>query len=56
MTKLKTSMFYAYHDSYGWTIGRTWNAGLDALFAVERGPRTFATRADAEVFIQSICQ
>lgn len=56
MTNLKASMFYCYQDQYGWTIGRAWNAGLDALFAVERGPRTFATRSDAEAFIQSICQ
>jgi len=53
---LKTSMFYAYQDQYGWAVAIVPNAPYAAFPAVYGGPRTFGTRAQAEVFIKSICQ
>ena len=53
---LKTSMFYAYQDQYGWTVATVPSAPYAAFRATYDGPRTFDTRAHAEAFIQSLCQ
>jgi len=52
---LKTSMFYAYQDQYGWAVAIVPNAPYAAFRATYGGPRTFYTRAQAEAFICSIC-
>lgn len=53
---LKTSMFYAYQDQYGWTVATVTGAPYAAFRAAYDGPRTFDTRALADAFIQSLCQ
>jgi hypothetical protein len=52
---LKTSMFYAYQDQYGWAVATTPSAPYSAFRATYDGPRTFDTRAQAEAFICSLC-
>ena len=53
---LKTSMFYAYQDQYGWTVATVTGAPTEAFLAAHKAPRSFSTRASAEAFIQSVCK
>ena len=53
---LKTSMFYAYQDQYGWTVATVTGAPTEAVLAAHKAPRSFSIRASAEAFIQSVCK
>jgi hypothetical protein len=53
---LKTSMFYAYQDQYGWAVATVTGAPTKAFLASYKASRSFSTRASAEAFIQSLCQ
>lgn len=53
---LKTSMFYAYQDQYGWTVATVTGAPTEAFLAAYKAPRSFSNRASAEAFIQSACK
>jgi hypothetical protein len=54
--KLHTSMFYAYQDQYGWAIATVTGAPSHAFTCAYRAPRTFATRADADQYIEEACK
>lgn len=52
---MKTCHFYAYLDQYGWTVATVTGAPSAAFAAAWNSPRTFATRADAEAWISTVC-
>ena len=52
----KTSMFYTYQDVYGWAVATTTGVPFKAFKAVWDAPRSFATQAEAQAFIDGLCK